>query len=98
MNFIPRNDFVLVRIVQLKEVGGLAMPDIAIQGKCFVVVAVGPDVKDLEPGDRVLMIGSEGVHYYPLPSSKDLLVIKQDHVVLVYAENEGQDENRDGSR
>ena len=44
------------------------------------------------------MIGSEGVHYFPLPSSKDLLVIKQDHVVLVYAENEGQDENRDGSR
>ena len=82
----PRNDWCLVRIVDLGEVRGIAMPDTAIQGKEFVIVAVGEEVDDLEAGNKVLMMGKQAVEFFPLPNSKDLIVIKQEHVVLVQEE------------
>lgn len=78
----PRNDFVLVRICDLGMVRGVAMPEQAIHGKEFVVVAYGPDVKDLAIGDKVQMIGKMGEDYAPLPSHRDLIVIKQANIIL----------------
>ena len=87
MNFRPRNDFVLIKIVDVGESpGGVAIPQISVQGKEFHVVATGPKVFDLHVGDQVLMVGKQGIDYYPLPNSIDLLVIKQEHVVLITRE------------
>lgn len=84
MKFQPRNDWVLIRIVRLDATDqGLAMPDSAIEGKTFHVVAAGADVEDLEPGDRVLMIGQRNTTYFEVPNSRDLIVIRQEYVVLV---------------
>lgn len=82
--FRPRNDFVLVRIVDLGETeSGLAIPQMSAQGKEFVVEGVGPKVKDLVVGDKVLMLGARNVTYFEVPNDSKLIVIKEEHVVLV---------------
>ena len=87
----PRGDFVLIRIVELGQtVSGIAMPQTAVQGKEFQVVAIGPQVDDLMEGDKVLMIGKLNTDYFALPNSKELIVIKQEYVVLV-VEHDGTD-------
>lgn len=87
VNLRPRNDNVLVRIVEIgQNDAGIAIPQISIQGKEFRVVAVGKNVVDLEPGLKVLMIGRQGTEYFPLPNSTDLIIIDQKNVVLVYEE------------
>lgn len=78
-----RGDFVLVRVVDLGECDGIALPDQAAEGKEFHVVSVGPEVKDLEPNDRVLMIGSKNTHYYEVPGQRGLIIIREEHCVLV---------------
>lgn len=83
VNMVPRNDMALVRIVDIGQARGIAMPEVSIQGKEFIVVAVGPKVEKLESGDKVLMIGNVGDNYYPLPDCKDLIVIKETNCVLV---------------
>lgn len=85
----PRNDFVLIRIIDKGETdSGIAVPDLAIEGKEFVVEAVGPKVEGLVEGDKVLMIGQPGVSFFPLPKRKDLLVLQQEFVVLVLETSE----------
>ena len=80
----PRNDWVLIEIVELGETpSGIAIPQISVEGKEFYVRNIGSKVKDLEVGDRVLMIGMQGVNYYPLPNSSTLFVIKEENVILV---------------
>lgn len=79
-----RNDFVLVRVVDLgKTESGIALPNMAMQGKEFHVVSVGPKVQDLHVGDKVFMIGTKNSHYFELPQSKDLIIIKEEYAVLV---------------
>lgn len=82
--FYPRNDYCLIKIVELGATpSGIALPDYAIAGKKFVVEAMGEKVEDLDIGDSVLMKGQRGVEYYELPNRPDLLVIKQEFIVLV---------------
>ncbi len=78
-----RNDFVLFRLVNRGQIRGLAIPDRAAEGKERVVVATGPDVKGLEPGDRILVIGTIGQDTIPLPNERDLYLTKQANVALV---------------
>ena len=87
MIYRPRNDWVLVRIHRHDFVKGIRMPQVAIEGKQFVIEAVGPQVEGLQPGDTVLMVGSKaGAEFYPLPNSVDLLVIREEFVALVMEE------------
>jgi NADPH:quinone reductase-like Zn-dependent oxidoreductase len=82
-NYQPRNDKVLVRVLSIgKSEGGVALPEISIEGKEFVVEAVGPKVEDLEVGDRVLMIGKINEDYCFLPRSHELLVIPEKNILL----------------
>ena len=84
MIYKPRNDYVLVKIVDLGETpSGIATPQTSIHGKEFHVLAVGPKVDGLKVGDKVLMLGKVNVEYFQLPMAKDLIAIKQEHVVLV---------------
>lgn len=89
--FRPRNDYCLVEIVDVGETStGIAIPQISIEGKEFYVRAVGSEVDDLEPGDRVLMIGKQGTEYFPLPRSNKLLMIKQEYIVLVMGQSDAE--------
>lgn len=82
----PRNDHVLVRVEKKDPGDGIALPDTSIEGKRFVVVAVGPDVENLEPGDDVMMCGNLNKDYWEVPGEKNLLIIKQENVLLVKGE------------
>ena len=85
--YYPRNDYCVIQVNEIGETpSGIAMPDYSVQGKEFIVVAMGNSVEDLDIGDRVLMLGNQGVTYFPLPNSKNLIVIKQEHIVLVIEE------------
>ncbi|MDE2095623.1 MAG: hypothetical protein KGL39_00070 [Patescibacteria group bacterium] len=91
MNYRPRNDYCLVRYVDIgKTPSGIATPNSSIQGKKFFIEAFGPDVEDLQVGDRILMVGTEKEDWAFLPNSRELLLIKQANIVMVY---EGDDEN-----
>lgn len=90
-NYVPRNDFVLLRVVKTKPpIGELHFPDGSSESKKMIVVAVGPAVRDsvsrLEAGDEVLALGNMNVNYFEVPHARDLIVIKQEHVVLVMGE------------
>jgi len=91
-NYRCRNDNVLIRCVKLDQThAGLVMPDTSVHGKEFHVVAKGPNVVDLEVGDKVLVTADakktdEGdlvVSYYPLPNDKDYFVVGQKYVALI---------------
>lgn len=51
----PRGDFIIIRQEDRGKVRGLHMPDQAAEGKRLVVVAIGPDVQHLEPGDEIVI-------------------------------------------
>ena len=89
-DFKPRNDFALIRVTQLGSVGGIAVPDTAVQGKQFTVEAVGPKVEDLMVGDKVLMVGSQQTGDWSfLPNHRDLIIIREANIVLVYGDDNG---------
>ena len=57
----PRNDMVLIRMTEAgRNRAGIHIPQIAVQSKLFYVEAVGPQVEDLEIGDRVQILAAEG--------------------------------------
>ena len=84
----PRGDFVLYESVNRGHVRGLAMPDQAAEGKDLIVVAVGPDVKDLKPGDRVLVIGTAGETVVRVPETRYLLTRQSNVIIVIEREEE----------
>lgn len=80
----PRNDFVLVRKIQLgKTPSGIHVGDETDEGLEFRVVAAGPKVTDLKKDDKVLVIAARDSFMF-LPNSKDLFVTRQDNILLTY--------------
>ena len=82
---LPRNDYCVVR-VKKRDVGpdGVELPDSSLEGKDFVIEAVGVDVDNLKKGDKVLMVGSKGEDWAFIPRSNELLVIKEANIVGVW--------------
>src|SRR5271166_1538139 len=81
--FVPRNDNVLVRLINLGVTGkGIAMPDAAEQGKELIVLAVGPLVSEefLKIGDKCLVIG-EGTHN--LANCADLFITQEKNIPII---------------
>ena len=83
IRYRPRGEFVVFRLVDLGHLRGIAIPGISAQAKDRIVVACGPEVKDLEPGDSILIIGEVGQDVAPLPNEQDLYVTKQSNIILV---------------
>ena len=83
MKYRPRNDIVLIHRIDKGQVRGVAMPDMAAEGKELQVEACGPDVEDLQPGDVVLAIGTPGQDLIRLPGEHALFATKQQNVLMV---------------
>lgn len=86
-NYKPRSDFVLFSMIDTGKMGSLIAPNIAQQGKRLTVIAVGPDVADLKPGDVVFAVGTTtGREVMELPYEKGIFITRQSNVVLVVEE------------
>ena len=83
-SYRPRNDWVLIRIRNVdKNAAGIVLPQISAQSKEFAVIAYGPDVQDLETGDKVVLSGMRDVTYFEVPAEPELILVKQENVVVV---------------
>ena len=87
-NYRCRGDFVLFRIIDRGIHRGIAMPNIAAQGKDKVVIAIGPKVEDLKVGDKVLVIGQPGQDVVQVPTEPNLFLSREANIVLVEVESE----------
>jgi len=86
--FIPRNDTVIVRRVEIGWSGGLVRPATAsTKYELYsVVVAVGPKVEDLEPGARVVGIFAGAV---PIHTTLPIYAMSEDVVIAKVEGGEG---------
>lgn len=84
MKYIPRNDIVLLRKQKITaRDSGLVMPDQADEGWAVFVEAVGPKVKELKPGDRVMALASEAGGMARVHGERDLWITREDNIMLV---------------
>lgn len=80
----PRNDFVILRLSKKQTTaGGVGLPDTAAEGMIWHVVAAGPKVEDLKPGDQVEAMGTLGQDIARVIRETDLFITKEQNVLLV---------------
>jgi hypothetical protein len=85
VSITARNDMVLVRIVDKgRTESGIAMPDMAQEGKEYIVESIGPKVEGLDIGDKVLVLGARGSTWEFIPNSRDLFIVRESAIPLVY--------------
>ena len=84
MKYVPRNDYVVIRLRQKPITDGIVYPSNSPESKEYVVHAVGPDVEYLEVGDIVQVIGQYKVDWDFLPGVQDLFVTKEQFIPIVY--------------
>ncbi len=89
----PCGDKVLCRMVRSDLVRGMIMPDIAQEGKQYIIEAVGPKVEHLKKGDKVLVSGMRGQHWDFLPGYSDLFIISEKDIPLTYEEIPEEEED-----
>lgn len=83
VHYRMRNSNILIRMVRVEKMRGIFMPEASVGGHQFVVEEVGPDVKDLTPGDIVFVKGTPGKDIGTLPNDSSLMVAPQENVLLV---------------
>ena len=89
LTYKPRCDYVLVRLARAdKSVGGVVLPEVTQEGHRWYVEDVGPEVEDLEAGDRVDIIGQIGQDIAQIRNEKDLFQTKQSNVCLIIREED----------
>ena len=91
ITYRTRNDWVLVRIIEVGQVRGIKMPQSSINGKEFHVEGIGPKVEGLKVGDKVLMTGNINIHYHQVPNVNNLIIVKQESVVLIIEGEEDEE-------
>ena len=83
----PRKDFAILRkIPRGQSVGGVHVPETSKEGNRTIVVAIGPDVLDLQVGDEVICGGPTlTAEFYPIPEHPDLVGICEKYCMIVVA-------------
>ena len=85
MSWVPTKDRVLIELEALEEVraSGIVVPGDAEQGKVryAVVRVVGPEVRELSAGDRIILSGYAGSSW--LGSDSERLVKEADVMGVV---------------
>jgi hypothetical protein len=78
----PRLDYVTIRERVKESRRGIRLPENSLEGREFFVEGVGPDAKDLEIGDQVLMTGKCGTDWSYVPHCHKLIVIREGNIVV----------------
>ncbi len=85
----PRNDYIVfLRKLRGQTPEGIHLPDKSLEGMDHIVVAMGPDVKGLDVGDKILILGKINEDYGPVPNMKNHFLTKQNNVCLIYEREE----------
>ncbi len=79
----PRKNQVIVRILIKDEYRGIKLPQNSPEGKLYVVVAIGPEVKNLNVGDEVLITARVGQEWQLIPGEPELVFNIEEHVPLI---------------
>jgi hypothetical protein len=87
IQFTPRGPYCVIR-VSYRETNqaGIAVSQASAEGRQYHVESIGPDVKDLKVGDRVLMVGKKNEEYWDIPAHNGLLLVKESVISLVVTE------------
>ena len=88
MTYRPRNDFVVLRRMEIGKIKGFWMPGMSRMGKKLIVQAIGPKVEDLKVGDVVEAIGEPGQDIVTLPNETDLFITKEANVLCVVTQED----------
>jgi hypothetical protein len=90
MKFVPRNDYVLIKIERIRlSRQGLAIPEQAPESRAWIVQACGPEVKNpIAAGTRVIVGPAGEAVLCSIPEEPDLILIKDKNVVVVYMAEE----------
>lgn len=91
-HYKPRGDFVIFRMTDKGFVGKVAVPGISAEGKVRTIVAVGPKVENLEVGDEVLVIATEGA-VGQMPGENNLYITREANVAVRVEEVEEKPES-----
>ena len=84
MKYRPRNDYVILRLSNIdKTAAGVVIPKANTEGRVWTVVAIGPKVDDLKPGDVVNPMGEVGQDIAMLPRERDLYLTKEANILMV---------------
>lgn len=78
-----RKNYVIVKVVKSGNVGRICVPDAAEEGKHYLIQGIGPDVTDLEVGDRVVLFADNDTTFFNIPGERDLVVIRENYVSAV---------------
>ena len=85
MNFRPRNDQVVGRIVVRLSSSAILRPDETKNTTKFLLIdAVGPDIKDLKVGDVVMPIAVSGISmeggasFRPMANDENIAIVVRD--------------------
>jgi hypothetical protein len=85
--FTPRGPFCVIRVTHIDtNAAGLALSQSSAEAKQFHVESIGPAVKELQPGDRVLMVGKRNEQFWDIPGHNGLMLVKEEAVSLVITE------------
>jgi hypothetical protein len=85
----PRNNMVVCqRVPRGETASGISVPTESAEGHRWYVVAIGPQVEDLEIGDEVLVGGVPGTHYGQIPTEKHLWMVNEVNCLAVVGKDE----------
>lgn len=87
MELIPKKDFIIARnpVVDSR----IALPQgVSVNTKKYIeVVAVGPDVKDIKVGDKVIVFPPNAAVILQFDDGYKPIIIKEDNIVAVMKED-----------
>lgn len=87
LTFVPRGPFCVIRVSHIdKNAAGLALSQSSAEAKQYHVESIGPAVKEMQVGDRVMMVGKRNENYWDIPGQPGLILVKEETVSLVVKE------------
>ena len=94
MNYRPRNDVVLLRLLKRGVTeSGIHLPQISEDDREWIVEGCGPDAKGLIRGDRVIVLLTQG-SLVSIPGESDLFAVRQESILAIV----GRGEEKNGAK
>ena len=85
MKMLPQADFIHVKVEKLGKIGGIAIPDsVTMEEEKITVLAVGPDVKLVKGGERIVPRPMQGIRC--IVENQEEIFIREGDILAVMEE------------